>query len=97
MHQHFEAPPMNEHHKEILFHLNHVQLTGLGCLAFLAIRENSTLERKWREQGFFDIPYETILSFELEDADLMELVTVIATRIFEDLTTNEKAIAQISC
>ena len=86
---------MNEHYEEILFHLTHVQLTGLGCLAFLAVREKSTLERQWRELGFFDIPYETIFEFELEDPDLMELVTAIATRIFEDLTADEKAIAKI--
>jgi hypothetical protein len=91
--QHFEAPPMNEHQEQILFNLTHVQLTGLGCLAFLAIREKSTLERQWREWGFDDIPHETIFEFELEDPDLMELVTAIATRIFEDLTINEKAIA----
>ena len=84
---------MNEYHKEILFHLNHAQLSGLGCLAFLAIREKSTLERQWREWGFIDLPLETILEFELEDTELMELASVIATRIFEDLSPNEKAIA----
>lgn len=84
---------MNEHHEEILFHLNHTQLTGLGCLAFLAIREKTTLEYQWKEWGFTDITRETILECELDDAGLLELATAAATYILEDLTANEKTIA----
>jgi hypothetical protein len=91
--QHFEAPPMNEHQEQILFHLTHVQLTGLGCLAFLAIREKTTLEHQWEEWGFDDIPHETIVELELDDAGLLELATAAANYLLADLTTNEKAIA----
>ena len=84
---------MTNHHEEILFHLNHTQLTGLGCLAFLAIREKSTLKYQWKEWGFTDIPLETILEFELDDTGLLELATAIATYLLEDLTTYEKTIA----
>ena len=51
---------MNEEHEEILSELNHTQLTGLGCLVFLAIREKTTLEHQWKEWGFTDIPQQTI-------------------------------------
>lgn len=85
---------MNDHHEHLLLQMNHTQLTGLGCLAFLAIREKSTLERQWKEWGFEDIPHETILEFELEDDELMELASAIAVYVLEDLnTTHEKAIA----
>lgn len=83
---------MNLEIEEILGELNHVQLTGLGCLAFLAIREKSTLERQWKEWGFTDIPHQTILDCELDDAGLMELATTCAIYLLEDLTINEKAI-----
>jgi hypothetical protein len=91
--QHFEVSPMNDQIEEILFRLTHVQLTGLGCLAFLAIRENTTIEHQWKEWGFSDIPHETIVEFQLDDAGLLELATVCATYILEDLAINEKAIA----
>lgn len=84
---------MNNHHEEIIFHLNHVQLTGLGCLVFLAIREKTTLHYQWKEWGFTDIPNETILELEMSDAGLLELATAIATYLLEDLTINGKAIA----
>ena len=84
---------MNEHHEEIIFHLNHVQLTGLGCLAFLAIREKSTLKYQWKEWGFTDISEETILELEQDDTGLLELATAISTYLLEDLTSHEKAIA----
>ncbi|MBW4572174.1 MAG: hypothetical protein KME31_30545 [Tolypothrix carrinoi HA7290-LM1] len=84
---------MNEEHEEILTELNHVQLTGLGCLIFLAIREKTTIEYQWKEWGFNDIPHQTILDCEMDDAGLLELATTVATYILEDLTINEKAIA----
>jgi hypothetical protein len=83
---------MNEHHEEILFHLTHVQLTGLGCLVFLAIREKTTLEHQWEEWGFDDIPHETIVQLELDEADLLELATAAASYLLADLTECEKAI-----
>lgn len=83
---------MTNHHEEILFHMNRTQLSGLGCLVFLAIREKSTLEYQWKEWGFEDISLETILEFELEDEELMELASAIAVYVLEDLTI-EKAIA----
>lgn len=82
---------MNNHHEHLLLHLNRPQLTGLGCLAFLTIREKSTLEYQWKEWGFSDITGETIREFDLDDAGLMELATACATYVLEDLTTYEKA------
>ncbi|MGI2909027.1 hypothetical protein [Tolypothrix sp. VBCCA 56010] len=70
---------MNDQIEEILFHLSRVQLTGLGCLAIIAIREKTTLEHQCEEWGFSDISHQTILDCEMDDAGLLELATTAAT------------------
>jgi hypothetical protein len=56
-------------------------------------RKKTTLEHQWEEWGFDDIPHETIVELELDDAGLLELTTAAANYLLADLTTNEKAIA----
>lgn len=83
---------MNSEHEEILIELNHIQLTGLCCLTFQAIHEKTTLEHQWKHWGFSDIPHQTILDCELDEAGFLELANTASVYILEDLTTNEKAI-----
>ncbi|MBN3907674.1 MAG: hypothetical protein HWQ35_14270 [Nostoc sp. NMS1] len=67
---------------------NRSQATGLNSLIFLALREQTTVGHQRKEWGFEDIP-EQIVAWcdELEDEDLLEVATAIATGLLDEITT----------
>ena len=68
---------------------NRTQTTGLNCLIFLALRENSTIAYQKKERGFEDIPQQ-IVSWcdQLDIDDLLELTKRITDILLDDLQEN---------
>ena len=67
---------------KILDQLNRTQLLGLGTLAFLTLREHSTLVYQWKEWNFNDIPSEIITECEFcTDEEFLKLAVEIANRL----------------
>lgn len=65
---------------------NRPQATGLNCLIFLSIREQTSVTYQWDEWGFTDIPQQVIQwCDELEENDLLSLAADIATSLLEEL------------
>lgn len=79
--------------EEIITHIeqnfNHAQATGLNCLIFLALREQTSVAYHWNEWGFADIPQQVIAwCDELQEDDLLDLTTQITVGLLEELVTN---------
>jgi hypothetical protein len=75
---------------DIIIHIeqnfNRTQATGLNCLIFLALREQTTIAYQRKEWGFEDIP-EYILSWcdSLEENDLIQLAADIAAGLLDEI------------
>jgi hypothetical protein len=70
---------------------NRAQTTGLNCLIFLALREQTTIAYQKKEWGFEDIPQQIIVWCDsLEENDLIELGTDIAAGLLENLVTDAR-------
>ncbi len=68
---------------------NRAQATGLNCLIFLSLREETSVAYQQAEWGFNDIPEHIIAQCDsLEENDLIELATEIATGLLDELVTN---------
>ncbi|BAY77942.1 hypothetical protein NIES25_44120 [Nostoc linckia NIES-25] len=68
---------------------NRAQATGLNCLIFLSLREQTSVAYQHSEWGFDDIPEHIIAQCDsLEEDDLIELATEIATGLLDELVTN---------
>ncbi|MEH2200947.1 hypothetical protein [Nostoc sp.] len=66
--------------------LNRAQTTGLNCLIFLSLREQTTVAYQKKEWGFDDIPEQIITWCDsLEENDLIELATDIAIGLLEEI------------
>jgi hypothetical protein len=65
---------------------NLTQATGLNCLIFLAMREQTTVAYQRKERGFEDIP-EYIASWcdGLEEDNLLELATQITADLLDEI------------
>lgn len=81
---------MNEQIEAILKDLNFTQLAGLGSLAFLALREQTSLVHQWSEWGYTDIPLGAIQMCEAVDPGLMELIEATAAFTLEAITSHAK-------
>ncbi|MBG1268264.1 hypothetical protein [Nostoc sp. WHI] len=70
---------------------NRAQATGLNCLIFLALREQTTVAYQQKEWGFDDIP-EQIITWcnALDDDDLLELAKQITENLLKDEFTAEE-------
>ncbi|MDM9582305.1 hypothetical protein [Nostoc sp. GT001] len=80
---------------DILAHImgsfNRAQNTGLNCLIFLALREQTTIAYQKKEWGFEDIPQQIIVWCDsLEENDLIELGADIAAGLLEELVTDSR-------
>jgi len=75
----------------ILEGLNPSQLSGLGCLAFLALREKTSLLEQWEEMRFSDISESVIEECDeydaMEEIDAMQFISAIAQRLAEISST----------
>jgi hypothetical protein len=71
--------------QRILEGLNPSQLSGLGCLAFLALREKTSLLEQWEEMRFSDIS-ESVIE-ECDEYDAMQFISAIARRLAEISST----------
>jgi hypothetical protein len=75
---------------DIIIHIeqnfNRTQATGLNCLIFLALREQTTIAYQRKEWGFEDIP-EYIVSWcdSLEEDDLIQLAADIAAGLLDEI------------
>jgi hypothetical protein len=68
---------------------NRAQATGLNCLIFLSLREQSTVAYQWDEWGFTDIPQQVITwCDQLEEDDLISLAAHIAAGLLEELSAS---------
>ncbi|MFN6540890.1 MAG: hypothetical protein RM021_031740 [Nostoc sp. EkiNYC01] len=79
--------------EEIITHIeqnfNRAQATGLNCLIFLALREQTSVAYHWNEWGFADIPQQVIAwCDELQEDDLLDLTTQITVGLLDELVTN---------
>ncbi|MFN6565440.1 MAG: hypothetical protein RMY28_037345 [Nostoc sp. ChiSLP01] len=65
---------------------NRTQATGLNCLIFLSLREQTTIAYQRIEWGFTDIPSSVIHKCDsLDESDLLELATEIARNLLDEL------------
>ncbi len=70
---------------QTLDYLNPSQIAGIGCLAFLAIREKSSLQHQREEMGFDDIPLNHLFYTEInDDPRLLEIAALIAQYLIEN-------------
>jgi hypothetical protein len=75
---------------DIIIHIeqnfNRTQATGLNCLIFLALREQTTIAYQRKEWGFEDIP-EYILGWcdSLEENDLIQLAVDITAGLLDEI------------
>ncbi|MBD2415868.1 hypothetical protein FACHB389_29340 [Nostoc calcicola FACHB-389] len=78
---------------DIIMHIeqnfNRAQTTGLNCLIFLSLREETSVAYQLHEWGFHDIPEYIVAGCDsLGENDLIELATEIATSLLDELVTN---------
>jgi hypothetical protein len=65
---------------------NRAQATGLNCLIFLSLREQSTVAYQWDEWGFTDIPQQVIAwCDQLKEHELLLLTTDIAVGLVKKI------------
>ena len=65
---------------------SHAQATGLNCLIFLSMREQTTVAFQHEELGFKDIPQQIVTWCDgLDVDDLLELATRITAGLLDDL------------
>ena len=80
-----------------VYELNPSQLAGLGAIAFLAIREKTSLYTQWEELGFTDLPEDIVKTCDEYDGetDSFELIEAIAQRLSE-ISSSEISITTTS-
>ncbi|MEH2456553.1 hypothetical protein [Nostoc sp.] len=73
--------------------LNRAQATGLNCLIFLALREQTTIAYQRKEWAFEDIP-EQIINWcdELSESDILVLASEIAIGLSDEITATQIAV-----
>lgn len=65
---------------------NRTQATGLNCLIFLALREQTTIAYQRKEWAFEDIPEQIIQACDsLEQTELIELSADIAAGLLDEI------------
>lgn len=77
-------------HLDIITHIhqnfNRTQATGLNCLIFLSLREQTTIAYQKKEWRFEDIPEQVIAWCDsLEEDDLIELGADIAAGLLDEI------------
>ncbi|GAX43427.1 hypothetical protein NIES4075_44400 [Tolypothrix sp. NIES-4075] len=75
---------------QTLDYLNPSQIAGIGCLAFAAIREKSSLQYQREEMGFDDIPLNHLFYEDIDDDScLLEIAALIAEYLVEKYTRRD--------
>ncbi|MBG1267757.1 hypothetical protein [Nostoc sp. WHI] len=70
---------------------NRSQATGLNCLIFLALREQTTVKYQHEEWGFDDISEQIVTSCDqFDDDELIALAADIATGLLEELVADQQ-------
>lgn len=81
----------------ILEQLNRTQLLGLGALAFLTLRERSSLAYQYKEWNFTDIPSEIIGGCEFStDEEFLELAEAMAKLLRRHRQSTQRTIPNSS-
>jgi hypothetical protein len=76
---------------QTLEYLNPSQTAGIGCLAFLAIREKSSLQYQREEMDFDDIPLNHLFHEDIDDdSSLLEIALLIAEHLMKKYVRNEE-------